>query len=162
MTKRSKGPRRKTRYKLQRKKRDRGKSPITYILQDFDVGAKVNIKIDPSAHKGQPHHRFHGYTGTVVGKQGGALIVRIVEGKKKKDLLILPPHLRRFSPEKKEKKAWRTKARKPARHPHADKQTAVKGPVKEPAKEPSPNGDEGVEVSEEKPEKELVFEIIEK
>lgn len=149
MTKRSKGPRRKTRYKLQRKTRDRGKSPITFSLQDFDEGTKVNIKIDPSVHKGQPHVRFHGYTGTVVGKQGGALKVSIVEGKKEKILLILPPHLNLFSPEKKEKRPWRPKARKPAKHPHTLKKSAPR----------DASAEEPVEELEE--QEEVVFEIIE-
>ncbi len=111
MTRRSKGPRKKTRQKFRVNKRNRGKTPIAFAMQKFEVGRKVNIKINPAIQKGQPHHRFHGYTGTVKGMQGEAYIVHIVEGKKDKNLVILPWHLNAFNPEKKVAREWRDKAR---------------------------------------------------
>jgi len=96
MVKRSRGTRSCTRYKLQKKPRERGLSPITKSLQKFDVGEKANIVIDPSIHKGQPHPRFHGLTGEITGKQGNAYKVDVKVGKKIKTLLIRSEHLKKI------------------------------------------------------------------
>jgi large subunit ribosomal protein L21e len=106
IVKRSHGPRQGTRKKLSRKKRDKGLSPITRLFQNFQNGEKVNIVIDPSIHKGQPYHRFHGHTGEVIGKQGRAFVIKINDGNKEKQILITSEHLRSFSPEKKPPKVW--------------------------------------------------------
>jgi large subunit ribosomal protein L21e len=96
MVKRSKGMRSKTRQKLSRHPRDRGLSPITRVLQVFEEGEYANIVIDPSIHKGQPHPRFHGLTGVVVGTQGKAYLLDVKVGNKQKKLLIRPEHLRKI------------------------------------------------------------------
>lgn len=95
MVKRSRGFRNKTRYKLKRKFGERGLSPITRSLQKFQEGDKANIVIDPSIHKGMPHPRFHGLTGTVIGMQGKAYLVNIKDGNKPKTLIIRPEHLKK-------------------------------------------------------------------
>lgn len=95
MVKRSKGLRSKSRHILRRKPRDRGFSSITRSLQQFDDGEKVNIVIDPSVHRGMPHVRFQGYTGTVLGRQGNSYRVQIRVGKKIKKLVVRPEHIRR-------------------------------------------------------------------
>jgi large subunit ribosomal protein L21e len=59
------------------------------------VGESVNIVIDPSIQRGQPHHRFHGLTGTVIRMQGKACVVSTKEGDAVKQLIIRPEHLRR-------------------------------------------------------------------
>ncbi len=97
MVKRSKGSRSKTRKKLRKSPRQRGLSPITNVLQEFEIGEQANIVIDPSIHKGQPHPRFHGLTGKVQGTQGKAYIIKVVIGKKEKDLIIRPEHLKKIS-----------------------------------------------------------------
>ncbi|WP_455391574.1 50S ribosomal protein L21e [[Eubacterium] cellulosolvens] len=96
MVKRSRGFRSKTRKKLSKHPRHRGLSPITRVLQEFDEGEHVNIIIDPSVHKGQPHPRFHGLTGTVLGIQGEAYLLNVKDGNKDKKLLIRPEHLRKI------------------------------------------------------------------
>jgi large subunit ribosomal protein L21e len=96
MVKRSRGPRSSTRYKLQKKVRERGLSPITRSLQQFEVGEKASIVIDPSYHKGQPHPRFHGLTGIIEGKQGKTYKVAVKVGKKLKMLLIRAEHLKKI------------------------------------------------------------------
>ena len=93
--KRSQGLRSGSRHKLSRRARERGLSPITRILEQYGVGESVNIVIDPSIQRGQPHHRFHGLTGTVTGMQGKACVVRANEGNAVKQLIIRPEHLRR-------------------------------------------------------------------
>jgi len=95
MVKASKGYRRRTRYVLQRRARDRGLSPITRAFQTFEVGDKVNVNIDPSIHKGQPHVRFHGHTGTVSGMQGRAYMLDVRMGDKMKQILVRPEHLKK-------------------------------------------------------------------
>ncbi len=94
MVKRSQGLRSNTRHKLSRSRRQRGLSPITRALQQFAEGAPVNIVIDPSVHKGQPHPRFHGLTGRVVARQGRAYRVRVRVGNMVKQLIIRAEHLR--------------------------------------------------------------------
>jgi large subunit ribosomal protein L21e len=95
MVKASKGYRRRTRYVMQKRARDRGLSPITRAFQSFDIGENANVNIDPSIHKGQPHVRFHGRTGTVVGMQGNAYLIDVMDGGKKKQIIVRPEHLRK-------------------------------------------------------------------
>ena len=95
MVKRSKGIRSKSRHILRKKPRHRGFSTITRSLQQFNEGEKVNIVIDPSIHHGMPHIRFHGHTGTVMGKQGNSYRVQLTSGKKLKTLVVRPEHIRR-------------------------------------------------------------------
>ena len=92
---RSHGERKNTRKKLSKRKRERGLSPISRAIQNFASGARVHIRIDPSVHKGMPHHRFHGMTGTVKGERGRAYIVEVSDGKKKrkKELFVRAEHL---------------------------------------------------------------------
>ena len=51
--------------------------------------------IDPSYHRGQPHHRFHGLTGKVMKIQGKAYVIRTRVGNMDKDLIVRPEHLRK-------------------------------------------------------------------
>ncbi len=97
MVKRSRGIRSKTRHKLHRNPRERGLSPITRSLQTFDEGEQANIVIDPSIHKGQPHPRFHGLTGTIIGTQGGAYLMDVKVGNKNKKLIIRAEHLKKIT-----------------------------------------------------------------
>jgi large subunit ribosomal protein L21e len=95
MAKRSKGTRSRTRYKYRRPLRSRGLSPISRSLQQFNVGEKANIVVDPSIHKGQPHARYHGLTGTIIGTQGRAYQVEVTAGRTQKVVIVLPEHLRK-------------------------------------------------------------------
>jgi len=96
MVKRSKGFRSKTRHKLRKHPRERGLSPITRAFQSFEEGEHVNIVIDPSIHKGQPHPRFHGLTGIIIGIQGDAYLLNVNVGNSEKKLIIKPEHLRKI------------------------------------------------------------------
>ena len=97
MAKMSKGPRAGTRYKLQRKPRQRGLTQITRSLQTFEEGEKAVVKIDPSVHKGMPNKRFHGLTGTVVGTQGDCYVLELKDGNKAKTLVARPEHLQKIA-----------------------------------------------------------------
>ena len=94
MVRRSRGLRSTTRKKFTKSPRDRGNPPVSRMFQDFKVGEKANIVIDPAIQKGQPHHRFHGFTGVVTGKQGDAFLVKVKVGGLEKTLIIRPEHLR--------------------------------------------------------------------
>ena len=85
--------RKKSRDKLSRTVRAKGKSSVVRAIQEFETGAMVHVLIDPSIHKGMPHPRFHGKTGEVVGKRGRAFVLRVTDGNATKTLITLPEHL---------------------------------------------------------------------
>jgi large subunit ribosomal protein L21e len=91
----SSGPRRRTRKKLQKRARERGLSPITRSLVEYQEGELANIVIDPSFHKGQPHPRFHGLTGRILCRRGSAYLLEVRTGKALKQVIIRPEHLRK-------------------------------------------------------------------
>lgn len=94
MVKRSKGLMVGTRQVFKKSPRDRGEPPVTRYLQDFQVGDRANIVIEPTSQKGQPHHRYHGRVGTVVGIRGKAYVVTVKMANTNKRLIIRPEHLR--------------------------------------------------------------------
>ncbi len=91
----SKGIRRRTRNILRKSPRHRGMPPVTHSFVKYEVGEKASVVIDPSVHKGQPHVRFQGHTGTIKGMQGKAYILHLNIGKHGKDIIIGPEHLRK-------------------------------------------------------------------
>lgn len=95
MVVRSKGFRSKTRHKLKKKLRERGKLRVTKVMQEFEMGEKAYIDIEPSVQKGMPHPRFQGKSGIIKGKRGRAYIIEIEDGDKKKEIISLPVHLKK-------------------------------------------------------------------
>lgn len=93
MVKASKGIRKGTRNKFRKSPRERGVPPVTQQLKSFEIGEKANIVINSSIHKGQPHVRFHGLTGTVIGKQGDAYVLDVKAGNKHKKIISNRVHL---------------------------------------------------------------------
>lgn len=91
--KRSKGPRNRTRKTLRKHAREKGNPPVTHSLREFEEGTKVSVRINSAVHKGMPHPRFQGVTGTVTGKQGDAFVVDFKDGDKPKTLVVRPEHL---------------------------------------------------------------------
>ncbi len=91
---RSKGLRSKTRHLLLKDPRKRGVLPPNRVLQQFEVGQTVAIKLEPSQHGGMTHKRFQGLTGTIQGKQGIAFVVRVLHGNKPKTLVVRAEHLK--------------------------------------------------------------------
>ena len=94
MVQRIGGFRRKTRSKLRKKVREKGKISISKYLQSFKVGEKVCLKAEPAVQKGMYFPRFHGKVGTVKSKRGKCYEVFIKDGKKEKMLIIHPVHLK--------------------------------------------------------------------
>jgi large subunit ribosomal protein L21e len=89
------GLRRKTRYKLKKELRQRGKLSLRKYFQSFAVGDKVYLAAEPAVQKGMYHPRFFGKAGTVEGKRGACYQVAISDGGKQKTLLVHPVHLKR-------------------------------------------------------------------
>lgn len=92
--KRSRGTRTSSRG-LRKKPRERGLSKITRTLVTFNDGEKVAIVIDPSIHKGMPHPKYQGITGTIVARRGEAYVLNVRLGAKEKHVIARPEHLRR-------------------------------------------------------------------
>jgi large subunit ribosomal protein L21e len=93
MVKKSKGFRARTRKKLKQKST---RPPITRFIQEFEPGEKVVITPEPSSHRGMPFPRFRGCTGEIVGKRGECYIVKVINFKKEKKIIVAPEHLRRL------------------------------------------------------------------
>ena len=89
----SKGYRARTRRLLKKKPRERGKIKLSKLLQEYNLGNRVVIKIDPSVHKGMPHKRYHGKIGTVIEKRGRSYVVSVTQGKATKEIIVRPEHL---------------------------------------------------------------------
>ena len=89
------GFRRKTRYKLTKEHKDKGKVTITRMLQQFKEGEKVTLVLEPAVHEGAFYPRFQGRHGIVEGKRGNCYIVKIKDLNKTKSMIIHPVHLRR-------------------------------------------------------------------
>jgi large subunit ribosomal protein L21e len=90
----SQGERRCTRYKLKKTVRERGISPVSKAIQEFDEGQMVHIDIDPSVQKGMPNAKFQGKTGKVVGQRGRAFLLHVRDGNSTKEIVVLPQHLK--------------------------------------------------------------------
>lgn len=90
----SHGERRKTRHKLRKGVRERGLSPVSRAIQEFEVSQSVHIIIDPSVHRGMPHPKYHGKTAKVVGQRGAAYILEVTDQGTTKEVLARPEHLR--------------------------------------------------------------------
>ncbi|WP_131160382.1 50S ribosomal protein L21e [Aeropyrum pernix] len=99
MVKAPRGYRNRTRRLLRKPVREKGSIPrLSTYLREYRVGDKVAIIINPSFPDwGMPHRRFHGLTGTVVGRRGEAYEVEVYLGRKRKTLFVPPVHLKPLS-----------------------------------------------------------------
>lgn len=85
----------KTRYKLKKERRDKGKISISRFFQVFKIGDKVNLCVEPAVQKGMYFPRFLGLTGEIVGKKKTCYEVKIKDGNKEKILVSHPVHLKK-------------------------------------------------------------------
>jgi len=88
--------RRKTRHKLSKERKTKGKISFTSYFQKFEAGEKVLLKAEPAMHKGMYYPNYHGKIGIVKGRRGGCYEVVIKDHSKEKVLIIHPVHLRRM------------------------------------------------------------------
>lgn len=89
------GMRRKSRYKLKKEIRRRGKISFSRYFQRFDSGDRVNLVLEPSVHEGMFHARFFNKAGIIKSKRGFCYEVTINDRGKEKDLIIHPVHLKK-------------------------------------------------------------------
>ncbi len=89
------GFRRKTRRKLSKNVRQKGKFSLTRFFQRLVEGDRVYLVAEPSIQKGMYFPRFHGKAGIIDGKQGSNYYVKIKDGNKSKRLLVHPVHLKK-------------------------------------------------------------------
>ncbi len=89
------GSRRKSRYKLTKEKRRRGKISISRYFQKFEVGDKVALYVEPAVQKGMYHLKFLGKIGTISGKRGKCYEIKMMDINKEKTLIAHPVHLKR-------------------------------------------------------------------
>ncbi|MFC1741022.1 50S ribosomal protein L21e [Nanoarchaeota archaeon] len=95
MTTRIGGMRRKTRSKLKKDIRDKGKISLRNFLQKLEEGDQVRLQAEPAYQKGMYYPRFHGKVGVVKRKQGDCYSVTIKDHNKEKLLVVHPVHLRK-------------------------------------------------------------------
>lgn len=95
MTTRIGGVRRKTRYKLQKPRREKGKLSIRKFMQTFSEGDKVQLIAEPAYQKGMYDPRFHGKNGVISGKAGQCYTVAITDKTAAKTLIVHPVHLKK-------------------------------------------------------------------
>ena len=95
MVQRIGGFRRKSRNKLKKDIRKKGKISLSRYFQNFETGDKVCLKADAGVHKGQYFPRFHGRQGFIAGKRGFCYMVLVKDGNKSKELIVHPVHLTR-------------------------------------------------------------------
>ncbi|MBR9690165.1 50S ribosomal protein L21e [Candidatus Woesearchaeota archaeon] len=94
MVQRKGGLKRKTRNKLSKNIRRKGKISLQKYFQTFEIDQKTVLLAEPSVNKGMYHPRFYGKTGTVSGKRGDCYLVDIKDGSLKKTLIVHPVHMR--------------------------------------------------------------------
>jgi large subunit ribosomal protein L21e len=92
----SKGYRRGTRHLLKKEPRERGKTGLSKLLEEYQSGDHVVVKIDPSMQKGMPHRRFQGRVGTVTDRRGRSYVVTVSQGNATKEIVVRPEHLEPF------------------------------------------------------------------
>ncbi len=90
------GFRRKTRQKLSKPRRRKGKISVKKFFQTFEEGDKAVMNAEPAVQKGMYFPRFHGKVGTIKKKVGRCYNVLIKDGKKEKILIVHPVHLKKI------------------------------------------------------------------
>ncbi|MCX8204288.1 MAG: 50S ribosomal protein L21e [Candidatus Nezhaarchaeota archaeon] len=90
----SKGLRCRSRRRLSKHPRERGMRGLGNLLQEYNVGQRVAIDIDPTYIETAPHKRFQGLVGIVTGRRGSAYIVEVFLGNKRKNIITKAEHLK--------------------------------------------------------------------
>jgi large subunit ribosomal protein L21e len=95
MVQRKGGFRRKTRHKLQKTLRQKGKVSFRRFFQTLNIGDKVKLLAEPAYQKGMYFPRYHSKVGEVRGTQGNCYMVAIHDQNLEKVLIVHPVHLRK-------------------------------------------------------------------
>lgn len=89
------GTRRKTRTKLRKSIRSKGKMSLSDYFRHYKEGDKVVLIPESSVNKGMPYRRFFGKTGIIQSKIGQCYNISIKDNNKKKIIVAHPIHLKR-------------------------------------------------------------------
>ncbi len=95
MVQRQGGSRRKTRSKLRKQKRQKGKISHARFLQQLENGQKVKLVAEPAYQKGMYMPKYHGMVGVVKSKSGKCYNISIKDHDKEKTLIVHPVHLKK-------------------------------------------------------------------
>lgn len=95
MGKRKGGYRRKKRSLFVKAPGTKGKISITKYFQEFKIGERVNLGLEPAVQTGCYHPRFYGRSAVVESKRGECYTVKFIDGHKEKTLIVHPIHLRK-------------------------------------------------------------------
>ena len=90
------GNRRKTRHKMSKNVRDKGKISLNNYLQEFKTGDNVCLVAEPAVQKGMYYPRVYGKAGKVTGKRGNCYEVKITDVTMEKTVIVHPVHLKRL------------------------------------------------------------------
>jgi large subunit ribosomal protein L21e len=85
-----------TRHKFQKSHREKGKISTSRFFNEFKIGDKVALDVEPAYHGGMFFRRYCGLIGEVSGTAGTCYEVRIKDQNKSKTLIIHPVHLKRM------------------------------------------------------------------
>jgi len=94
MVKRFDGARKRSRHKMTKALRRKGKISLTNYFQEFKEGEKAILKAEPAYQKGMYPLKFHGKIVTVGSRKGRCYETVINEGKQK-TLIVHPVHLKK-------------------------------------------------------------------
>jgi len=97
MVQRVGGLRRKTRHKLRKSFKEKGKTAIRKFMQTFEEGEKAILAAEPSVQGGMYNLRFHGFVAEVTGKSGNCYEVRVRDGNVYKTLIVNPVHMKKVN-----------------------------------------------------------------
>ncbi len=89
------GFRRKSRYKLKKDNKEKGKLSLSKFFQQVEIGNKVCLKAEPAYQKGMYLPRFHGKIGVVKSKKGRCYEVLIKDMNKEKIVVVHPVHFKK-------------------------------------------------------------------
>ncbi|MFA6089150.1 MAG: 50S ribosomal protein L21e [Candidatus Woesearchaeota archaeon] len=94
------GSRRKTRCKMTKPVKARGKISLKSYFQTFTAGDKVALKIEPAYQNGMFYRRFYGLIGTVIKKMSikkdSCYEILVNDSGKDKKVIVHPVHLKKI------------------------------------------------------------------
>ncbi len=90
------GARRKTRHKLKKAIKSKGKINLRRFFQKFQEGENVTLIADSYYQRGMYNRRAHGKVGIVKGMQGNCYKIDVKIGKMSKIMIVHPIHLRKL------------------------------------------------------------------
>ena len=85
-----------TRSLLRKPTREKGKPHIGKILQEYQPGSQVIIRMDSSVQKSMPHKRFHGKIGTIIEKRGRGYVISVPQGNSIKEIIVRSEHIESY------------------------------------------------------------------